>query len=300
MSKTKRGHYYKKKKSTRTRYSKNRVIRKKVSNTLIGGGQIEQDAFINSTFEKIKGKHIDELISVMRQLCLEFKTNIVETEKYEFTVNITSYLVTSILVPFFMKYNIYTSEDYPYSESKIYMLWDLHRDNVFLGSEIKQHELTSLTPYPEKSFELLNSCNDDEYYCIMHPSYLILDYTNVEYYCNSHDPNEIKRITNSKDLSEVKNESYLYCILPNGTLCLFEGNHSAGACGQPVICAGTITISDKKIQIDNMSGHYSPPSYMLNTAMDVLKKKGIIESYGKEDEIINNGKIKVFELTKSA
>jgi hypothetical protein len=297
MSKTKRGHYYKKKKSTRTRYSKNRVIRKKVSNTLIGGGQIEQDAFINSTFEKIKGKHIDELLLVMRELCLEFKTNIVETEKYEFTVNITSYLVTSILVPFFMKYKIYTFEDYPYS--KVETLRHLHLNNVFLGSVIKQHDLTSLTPYPEKSFGLLNSCNDDEYYCIMYPSYLIIDYKKVEYYCNSDDPNKIKRITNSQDLSEVENGSYLYCILPNGTLCLFRGNHSAGACGQPVICAGNIKISDKKIQIDNSSGHYSPPSSMLNKAMDVLKTKGIIESYVKKDEIIKGGEIKVFELTKS-
>jgi hypothetical protein len=279
MSKTKRGNYYKKKKSTRTRYSKNRAIRKKVSNVFIGGGK--QDDFINSTFKKIQGKKIEELLLVMPQLCLEFKENIVETEKYDFEVNIRSYLVTSILVPFFMEYEIYTSENYPYI--KIDMLWDLHRNNVFLGSVIKQHELTSLTPYPEKSFELLNSCNDDEYYCIMHPNYLIRDYKKVEYYCNSDDPNKIKRITNSQDLSEVENGNYLYCILPNGTLCLFDGNHSAGACGQPVICAGNITISDKKIQIDNLSGHYSPPSFMLNTAMDVLKTKGIIESYGKED-----------------
>jgi hypothetical protein len=298
MSKTKRGHYYKKKKSTRTRYSKNRVIRKKVSNTLIGGGQIEQDAFINSTFEKIKGKLIKELLSVMPQLCLEFKKNIVETEKYEFTVNITSYLVTSMLVPFFMKYEIYTFENCPYS--KFDMLWDLHRKNVFLGSVIKQHELTSLTPYPEKSFELLNSCNDDEYYCIMNPYYLIKDYKKVEYYCNSDDPNKIKRITNSQDLSEVENGNYLYCILPNGTLCLFDGHHSAGACGQPVICAGYITIHDKKIKrMDNSSGHYAPPSSMLNTAMDVLKTKGITESYEKEHETRQGGEIIVFELTKS-
>ena len=177
------------------------------------------------------------------------------------------------------------------------MLWDLHSNNVFLGSVIKEHELTSLTPYPEKSFELLNSCNDGEYYCIMYPKYLIIDYKQVEYYCNSDEPDKIKRITKHEDLSEVKDGYYLYCILPDGTLCLFGGHHSAGACGQPVICAGNITISvDKKIiKINNSSGHYSPPFSMLNKAIDLLKTKGIIEeSYGKEDEAVLGGEIREF------
>jgi len=290
MSKTKRGHYYKKKKSTRTR-CKNRVIKKKVSNLFIVGGK--QDDVIDNIFEHIKGAGIEELLLIMRDLCLEFNENIVETEKYEFTVNIKSLLVTSMLLPFFIKYEIYTFENAPYS--KIDMLWNLHRNNVFLGSVIKQHGLTSLTPYPEKSFELLNSCNDDEYYCIMSPKYLIIDYKQVEYYCNSIDPKLIKRITTREELSEVKNGHYLYCILPNETLCLFGGHHSAGACGQPVICAGNITIVDNKItKIDNSSGHYSPPFVMLNKAMDVLKTKGIIESDGIEDETQRGGDVRVF------
>jgi hypothetical protein len=295
MSKTKRGYYYKKKKNTRTQYRKNRAIRKKVSNTLIGGGQIEQDDFINSTFEKIKGKSIEELLSVMPQLCLEFKENIVDAEKYEFTVNIISFLVTSMLLPlpFLISYNIYTYTDAPYS--KFDLLWRLHLNNVFLGSEIKQHDLTSLTPYPEKSLEILNSCKDYEYYCIMSPKYLIIDYKQVKYLCNSNNPNEIKRITNREDLLKVKDGDYLYCILPNETLCLFDGWHSAGACGQPVICAGNIKISNNRIkEIDNSSGHYSPPFSMLITAMNVLKTKGIIESDGKEDEIRLGGEIKKF------
>lgn len=295
MSKTKRRHYYKRKKGTRNRYSKNRVIRRKVSNILIGGGQTEQDFFINSTFEKIKDKkNIDELLSDMPNLCSEFKQNIVEVDNVrEFTVNIKSYLVTDMLLPFLMKYQMYNYDDAPYS--KFDTLNYLHDNNVFLGSVIKQHELTSLTPYPYKSLELLNSCIDDKYYCIMSPRYLIIDYEQVEYYCDNNDPNKIKRITNSEDLLKVEDGYYLYCILPNETLCLFRGHHSAGACGQPVICAGEITINNKKIQsIDNSSGHYSPPFSMLNTAIGLLKKKGIINSDGEEDPRGGGGKIKRF------
>lgn len=294
MSKTKRRHYYKRKKGTRTRYSKNRVIRRKVSNILIRGGQMAQDSFINSTFEYIQGKNIVELLSDMPNLCLVFKQNIVEVDNVgEFTVNIKSYLVTNMLLPFFMQHRMYNYHDAPYS--KFDYLRELHGNNVFLGSVIKQHELTSLTPYPDKSLELLNSCIDDEYYCIMCPRYLIIDYQQVEYYCNDDNPNNIKRITNSQDLSEVADGYYLYCILPNETLCLFKGHHSAGACGQPVICAGNIRISDNKIQsIDNASGHYSPPFSMLNTAIGLLKKKGIINSDGGEAQGFGGGEIKRF------
>jgi hypothetical protein len=226
----------------------------------------------------------------MHRLCSEFKEKIVEVEKYEFTVNIRSFLVTSMLLPFLVQYKIYTSENVPHH--KIDILRYLHDNNVFSGTEIKQHELTSLTPYPEKSLELLNSCNDNKDYCIMSSKYLIIDYNKIigqklEYYCNSDDPDKIKRITNSQDLLGVEDGDYLYCILPDETLCLFgvDGHHSAGACGQPVICAGDITISDKKIKkIDNTSGHYSPPFSMLKTAIDVLKTKGLIESVGKEDQ----------------
>lgn len=297
MSKTKRRHYYKIKKGTRTRYSKNRVIRRKVSNILIRGGQMEQDNFINSTFEHIQGKNIVELLSAMPKLCSEFKENIVEVDHVgNFTVNIKSFLVTEMLLPFLLHYNMYNWNNAPYS--KFDHLQELHGNNVFLGSVIKQHELTSLTPYPDKSFELLNSCIDDEYYCIMYPRYLIIDYNQVEYYCNDDNPNNIKRITNSQDLSEVADGYYLYCILPNETLCLFKGHHSAGACGQPVICAGNIRISDNKIQsIDNASGHYSPPFSMLNKAIGLLKTKGIVNSYGTEEGVdgtVRDGIIKSF------
>ena len=47
MSRTKKRELYKKKKVSQNRYTKNRVIRKKVAKILIGGGQDEQDAFIN-------------------------------------------------------------------------------------------------------------------------------------------------------------------------------------------------------------------------------------------------------------
>ena len=251
-----------------------------------------QDAFIQSTFERIKNKkNIDELLQDMPQLCLEFKTNIIESEKYEFTVNITSHLLTSMLLPFFIRYETYTIDNYPYS--KIDILQKLHGDNMFLGSIIKTCDLTSLTPYPKKSLELLTSCVDDLYYCVMSPQYLIIDHEQVEYYCN--DDSKIKRITKKENLSTVENRLYQYCILPDGTLCLFNGHHSAGACGQPVICAGDIKITDYKItQIDNSSGHYSPPSSMLTHAINLLKTMGLIESDGTKNERLSGGEINVF------
>ena len=65
-------------------------------------------------------------------------------------------------------------------------------------------------------------------------------------------------------------------MLPDETLCLFKGNHSTGSCGQPVICAGIITIKNNKIiSIDNDSGHYMPPESMLLEMLRILISKGI-------------------------
>jgi len=278
-----------KNRNTKKRYNKY----KKQKTILFGAGKKEQDEFIDSTFEKIKRMNIEELLIAMPQLCLEFKENIVEAEEYQFTFNIRSFLVTSILLPFILKYNIYTYENIPYH--KLDKLRGLFHDHVYLGRVIKKNNLTSLTHYPEKALELLQSCEDDEDYCVMDPIYLITDYKKlVEYYCDSDDPNKIKRINDRADLLNVEDGRYLYCILPNETLCLFDGYHSAGACGQPVLCAGNILIHGNKIkEIDNSSGHYAPPPYMLNKALEVLKRKGLTTD-SIQDRTRDYGEIKVF------
>jgi len=71
------------------------------------------------------------------------------------------------------------------------------------------------------------------------------------------------------------------------TLCLFQGKHSAGSCGQPVICAGMILIEQNKIKnFDNSSGHYSPPINMLAKALDVFQKQGLITNNETQEKVI--------------
>ena len=284
------------KKRTITSYNRYNKKRTKNPMKLIGGGKEEQDAFIEKTFEKIKNMNIKELNDNLKNLCVEIKNNIVDVEKFDFTSNIRSFLVLSMLTPFLLMVDVYNFDNAPYD--KLDTLKELITKRVYFGSIIKKNNLASLTPYPEKSFELLNSCKDDEMYCLMAPKYLIIDYRyHVEYYCASNDINKIKRITNKEDLNNVEDGYYLYCILPNKTLCIFNGHHSGGACGQPVICAGNITISQNKItQIDNSSGHYSPPSYMLKKALEVLQTQGIISSSGTEDKSKGGGDIKVIKF----
>ena len=284
--------------SKKKRITLNRNNNKKTKNPmeLIGGGKEEQNAFIEKTFEKIKNMNIQELNNNLKNLCVEMKNNIVDDENFNFTSNIRSFLVLSMLAPFLLMLDIYTFDNAPYD--KLDTLNELITKRVYFGSIIKQNNLTSLTLYPEKSLELLNSCKDDEMYCLMAPKYLIIDYRHqVEYYCASNDINKIKRITTKEDLINVEDGYYLYCILPNKTLCIFNGHHSGGACGQPVICAGNITIKNNNIiQIDNSSGHYSPPSYMLKKALEVLQTQGIITSSGMEDKSKGGGDIKVIKF----
>ena len=252
-----------------------------------------QNACIDRLFRIIQAMNIEELHTKRKELCNEFNSNIILAEKYEFTNNIRSNIVINMLVPFFLQEEIYTLQNVPYT--KIDELNRLTYEHVYLGRIIKEHHLINLNPYPEKSLELLNSCKDEEKYCMMAPKYLSIDYKQIEYYCNSNDLNKIQRINNNEDLLNIKDGHYLYCILPTEILCLFQGHHSAGACGQPVICAGYITIVNKKIiKIDNSSGHYAPPFDMLIKAIEILKIKEIIIGEGREDESKGGGQIKEF------
>lgn len=279
------------KKKNVMKHSKNKRItfnqynKRNNSKKSIGGGKEEQDLYIENTFEIIKIINIEELNNNLKDLCVEFNNKIINAENFDFTINIRSYLVIKMLQPFLIEY-VYSEENAPHD--KLNKLTSLTSNGVFLGSEIKENNLLSLSRYPEKSSELLNSCKDDEYYCVMDPKYVIMDYRYrkyIKYVCDSDDTNEIKRITTNKDLQNVKDGPYHYSILPNRTLCLFKGNHSTGSCGQPVICAGMILIEENKIKkFDNSSGHYSPPYYMLSKVLDVFQTQGLIISNETEDK----------------
>lgn len=257
-----------------------------------------QDEFMNSTFEKIRGKTFAEVTQMLPQLCIDYNETIVKSKKNYFTVNICSYIVTYIILESIEFHRFRPN-------AKIKQLYDLH-NNVYLGRDLKQYGLTSLTSFPVKSLELLNSCKDDEYYCSMNPGYFINDnisYRKVYYLCESGDPTEINCVNNLLGLSRVRNGTYLYCLLPRELLCLFEKDfnhskitHSSGACGQPVICAGNIILYNGKIkQIDNSSGHYKPPIHMLFKAIEILKKKYMIMGHGTETTSSNEN-IKTFNF----
>jgi hypothetical protein len=271
--------------SKKKRITYNQYNKKNNSKKLIGGGKEEQDLYIETTFEKIKDMTIEELNNKLKDLCIEFNNNIVNAESFDFTFNIRSYLVVKMLEPFLYEY-VYSEENAPHD--KLNKLTSLTSNGVFLGSVIKENNLLKLSSNPEKASELLNSCKDDEYYCVMNPKYIIADYRHrdyIKYYCDSDDIKKIQRITTNNDLQNVKDGPYLYSILPNRTLCLFQGSHSAGSCGQPVICAGMILIEQNKIKkFDNSSGHYSPPYYMVTKVLDVFQTQGLIISNETEDK----------------
>lgn len=295
---TKKGYFYKLFKDGKKRRISQEEYYKK-NKKFVGGGKAEQDACITSIFEKIKGKNIDQLKDeiLSNELQLQYYNEIFLQPTFEFTPNICSYIVTHIILYFITKINNpKINNSNPLFYDKIDSLKQLNPVNTYLGNELKKYDLTSLSPYPEKSSILLNSCKDYEYYCMMIPSYLIADYKQVKYLCNSQNELKIKRINNYAELLNVDNGVYLYCILPDKTLCLFNGNHSAGACGQPVICAGYITILNNKItKIDNSSGHYSPSFYQLTKAIDILKEKKILKTNGIKSNITNNMKSYIFD-----
>jgi hypothetical protein len=214
-------------------------------------------------------------------LCQEFIERIVNKYPCNFTPNISSYVIIQLFLPFVyecsMNIGIEHREIMKYV-SILDSLREQYRTHVFLGKDLKKCGFANLTKFPIKAKYLLDSCLDDVEYCMMTPSYFIVDYEKVHYVCN--DTSLIKMSTSTP----VKPGTYLYCIIPDETLCLFGDHHSAGACGQPVICAGNITIENNKIkQIDNSSGHYSPSLLMLDRAILLLRHQGLIVTPGKLD-----------------
>ena len=250
-----------------------------------GTQQIKQDAFIEKTWQFISNTNIDILKKSILEYC-EDLLNIILNNSFEFINDYRAKIVINMFLVFIPQY-IPTFTNWDLQE-KLQQHCSLTTE---FGSVLKQYNLTNLTPCPDNAIKILNSCINYEKYSIMAPHYLIVDYEKVNYLCTSNEP-DIIRISSKNDLNTkiTTNEQlhYLYCLLPDNTLCLFQEHHSAGACGQPVICAGSVILLNKIIiQINNSSGHYAPDKDMLQKCIDILHNKkppilamGILERVG--------------------
>lgn len=224
-----------------------------------------------------------------QKLCDDIYNKIYK-EKHLFTNNYLAKLVINMFLPFFYRFyredfNIdFASKFQEYEKFKKYVKFEPE-----YGTILKQYGLTNLTKKPIPSLILLNTCKDNIKYCPMYSARFISDNINdISYLCNEKNSSvKIHRIKSIGDLQVINKgddtnqgtndeKVYLYSMLPDETLCLFKGNHSTGSCGQPVICAGIITIKNNKIiSIDNDSGHYMPPESMLLEMLRILISKGI-------------------------
>ena len=291
----------------------------------------EQDDFFVSIYDLFLGKDskkfIDKTqIDATREEVFHYFFKYVYSKEHVFTNNYVAKLVINLCKPYLKAYIIFKevkliSRIEARFDEIIDNLNKFVEDKAFIpekGSILKKYGLTNLTAKPEKALELLNTCKDDELYCPMDIEYYFSDYiSNKPHLCDvetanpEHDidddefyNNNIFRINNAEELSNFKtNKVYLYSMLPDETLCLFKeekysNHHSAGSCGQPVICAGFITVENGKIKtFNNDSGHYKPPIKMIIKFRDILLRKGMIENEGNIGVIPPSGTIPFFLIT---
>lgn len=255
--------------------------------------------FSKNFYNDIKIKTNDEVKTYTNTRFTEFYTKIYQnhnkskTKTYSFLDK----CIFGICMRFFPR-EYYRKEGFDFNK------FDQFKDSIYidteLGKTLKEYPFTFLTKFPEKSLQILNSCEDHLEYCFMNITYIFADYKEVKYVCDSNNEDDIKIINTKEDLDNVKNKRYLYNILPSKKLCLFSGHHSSGACGQPVISAGYVTIKDNKIiDIDNSSGHYAPPLRMLQKGIDILFEKGLIET-NKDIDTINSESIMKVQITSES
>ncbi len=278
-------------------YKKNK-IRIKMIKMKGGGSPIkERDEFFLTTYNyirtyNIKGETHDDIQQLNDKYSKLLLDNIYnKPDNMAFTNNYLAKLIINMFLPKIIQ-SIDRRDNNAVTEIETFQRYvDFEPE---LGSVLKVYGLTNLTIDPSNSLLLLNSCVDDIKYCPMDSSRFICDYLNkVEYLCGKEDGDSIYRINDNEDFKKIINGRYLYCLLPDRTLCLFpKGNHSAGACGQPVICAGFVDIVNNKIiGIDNNSGHYSPNQAMLGEAIRILTQKGILSM--KKNQSINDNITKI-------
>ena len=282
------------KKGISSKKNKNKIRIKMIK--MKGGMPIkERDDFFQKTYDEIRAYNIIEKNPLEIQDFTDKYSKLlwdniyIKQDNQAFTNNYLAKLIINMFLPKIIQY-------IPKDENAVTDFETFQRYVDFVpeqGSILKEYGLTNLTKDPEQSSALLQTCVNDVSYCPMDSSRFICDYVNnVEYLCGKKDGDSIYRINDNEDLKKNKiNGRYLYCLLPNGTLCLFpKGNHSAGACGQPVICAGFVDIVKNQINgIDNNSGHYRPNQEMLGKAILILTEKGIM----KENQSINDNITKV-------
>ena len=275
----------------------------------------EQDDFFVWIYDFFLGKDITKFIDkkqidAMREEVFHYFFKYVYSKEHVFTNNYVAKLVINLCKPYLKADIILNLNSYFGVKVEYEKITDdldtFLKDKAFIpekGSILKKYGLTNLTGKPEKALELLNTCENNELYCPMDIEYYFSDYINKKpYLCdvetavpkhnidNKLDNNNIFRINNVEELINFKKKKiYLYSMLPDETLCLFNidgyGNHhSAGSCGQPVICAGFITVDNGKIiHFSNDSGHYKPPMEMIIKFRDILLRKGMIENEGNID-----------------
>jgi hypothetical protein len=278
-------YFYKLVKNKKIRISYNEFIKKQKNKKLIGGDKELQDQYIQDLYIELKTYDISTLIKNINRICDDLY-DIILIEEFEFENNYLSKLIINLFIP--VLYNIFNKNSQILNKIKDL---ELHTKlEPEYGRLIKEYELTNLTPNPVKSLKTLNSCSDTEKYCVMNPSYLVIDLNEVKYLCNNDNTNNIEspknKILKIRNRSNFTNGYFLYTLNPDETLYLFSRttHHSTGSCGQPVICAGEIIIDNNKIiKINNLSGHYKPPHEMLLKAIEILKRKGLIIDEGHED-----------------
>ena len=257
--------------------------------------QESQDNFLSDTYSEIRAYNIIEKNPIEIQEFNKKYSNLLLKNIYNkqdnmaFTNNYLAKLIINMFLPKIIQ-SIRNDKNAVTKFETFQRYVDFEPEK---GSILKEYGLTNLTIDPKQSSDVLETCVNDVSYCPMDSSRFICDYVNnVEYLCGKADGVSIYRINDNEDLKKIKiNGRYLYCLLPNGTLCLFpKGNHSAGACGQPVICAGFVDIENNQINgIDNNSGHYRPNQEMLGKAIRILTEKGIM----KKNQSINDNITKV-------
>lgn len=306
MNKTKnikkRNVKYKKRKSKKKSLTE---IREKITKRIKGGGEVtnnndknEIDALINTTMvslmnapnkmyviaylQSIFGELKRKLYEVARRILSEKERDSNYKGELEFTLN----------YPAFVCVNLANSTEFkidpnpPYQRGQDYRLTESHLiykqiekiDGLaYPGSILKSYNLSNLTKTQEAANDLLLTCKDDVNYVPMMPNYLFSD----NYYYCTNTPSFIY-IQKPDDLKGINMERNIYTLGPDEIIRIFRNTldkHSMGTCGQPVICAGHITIKNNKITyIDDHSGHYRPQLPSLLQLNDFLFKKGFVRN----------------------
>ena len=154
------------------------------------------------------------------------------------------------------------------------------------GRTLKRWPLVHHCRDPDGARALLAQCRDDELYAFLRPEYLGESLATLRplALCDPWargrvEDDEGRMVPRYRDVPLGSREEWWkegrytsdanYVVLPDGTLRLGQGHHSAFACGQPVVCAGQIRrLGAGGLRLDNQSGHYTPSDSSFHRALD--------------------------------